>query len=69
MVTFARLRLYNVLIGLFQAFTGGAILGISKLSDAPSRLPWYTFFVASWSREEGGVPSDNFYRCIAPAPR
>ena len=52
------LRILNLAAGVIQALAGAAILGIY---DYGITLPWYTFFIASWSREEG-----DFF---VPAPK
>lgn len=59
-LTFSRLRVYNVLIGLFQLVTGIVIFAISDYG-AKTKLPWYTFFIASWSRDSD-QPLSDFYR-------
>ncbi len=64
-LTFSRLRLYNVLIGLFQLATGAAILALGPLDNPRTKLPWYTFFIASWSRDDDENPESAFYRCAA----
>lgn len=57
-LTFSRLRWWNVGAGLLQLVTGAAILGITPYDDK-SKLPWYTFFIASWSRDDDAA---GFYR-------
>lgn len=59
-LNFRRLRLWNLVIGLFQLITGAAILGITDYGWE-SRLPWYTFFIASWSRDNDSPPG-SFYK-------
>lgn len=49
-VTFKKLRLFNLGVGLFQLFTGAVICGITDYGYK-SKLPWYTHFIASWSRD------------------
>jgi hypothetical protein len=45
------LRILNLAAGVVQALAGAAILGIY---DYGITLPWYTFFISSWSRETDG---------------
>jgi hypothetical protein len=57
-LTFTRLRRWNLGAGLLQLVTGVVVLGITPYGDQ-SKLPWYTFFIASWSRDDD---PDGFYR-------
>ncbi|KAL4858912.1 hypothetical protein ACK3TF_001284 [Chlorella vulgaris] len=62
-LTFARLRKWNLGVGVFQLITGVTILAITPYSSE-TKLPFFTFFIASWSRDDG--PVSNFYN---PVPK
>lgn len=61
-LTFRRLRFWNIGAAALQLITGIAILGMTDY-DAKSKLPWYTFFISSWSRDDNAA---GFY---VPAPK
>ncbi|PRW57970.1 integral membrane [Chlorella sorokiniana] len=63
-LTFSRLRWLNAAAGILQLLTGLAILGISEKGGKAS-LPWYTFFIGSWSRDTAEEAS-AFY---SPVPK
>eukprot|EP00887_Chlorella_sp_A99_P006951 scaffold2.g6951.t1 len=69
-LTFARLRWLNLGVGAFQLLTSAAIFSIGPY-DSWAKLPWYSFFVASWSRDDGAA--QEFYRRARalhlPAPK
>ena len=58
-LTFARLRKWNLGVGIVQLITGATILAITPYSSQ-TKLPFFTFFIASWSRDDG--PVSNFYK-------
>lgn len=53
-LTFRRLRFWNIGAAALQLITGIAILGMTDY-DAKSKLPWYTFFISSWSRDDNAA--------------
>lgn len=66
-LTSRRLRWLNLTAAFFQALSGCAILGISSY-DGPSSLPWFTFFIGSWSRDTAEEAA-QFYRRAGALPR
>lgn len=53
-LTFRRLRVWNLAVGAVQLITGIAVLALTDY-DAQSKLPWYTFFISSWSRDDNAA--------------
>lgn len=53
-LTFRRLRIFNLAAFALQLVTGIAILALTDY-DAQSKLPWYTFFITSWSRDDNAA--------------
>lgn len=59
-LTFRRLQLWNLGVGVAQLVAGIAILILgSPFSNPATQLPWYSNFVGSWSRDNGNA--EQFY--------
>jgi hypothetical protein len=58
-LTFSRLRRWNICVGVVQFVTGVAILALIP-TNPKGKLPWYSFFISSWSRDDGLAA--DFYR-------
>lgn len=58
-LTFKRLRLLNVIAAVVQLTQGIVIFAITPYNPK-GKLPWYTMFLQSWSRDGG--PASAFYR-------
>lgn len=59
-VNFRTLRLANGISALIQLFSAAVIYALTPYGNE-GKLPWYTFFIKSFTREEG-VPEEDFFR-------